>query len=102
MKIFVDIDGTICTTVTDGQYQYAEPIKSNIDIINSLYKRGHQIIYWTARGTETGTDWKKVTLKQFDKWGVKYHALELGKPQYDLWIDDKAINADLINELKEE
>jgi dTDP-glucose 4,6-dehydratase len=102
MKIFVDIDGTICTTVTDGQYQYAAPIQVNIDIINDLYRRGHEIIYWTARGTETGIDWRKVTLKQFKEWGVKYNGLELGKPTYDLFIDDKAINADSINKLKEE
>ena len=37
---------------------------------------------------------REVTEKQFDEWGVKYHELKLFKPIYDLFIDDKNINAD--------
>ena len=33
--------------------------------------------------------------KQFKEWGVKFHELKLGKPVYDLFIDDKNINSDL-------
>ena len=49
-------------------------------------------MYWTARGTTTGIDWTETTLQQFDKWGVKYHDLKMGKPQYDVFIDDKNMN----------
>jgi hypothetical protein len=31
-------------------------------------------------------------IQQLDAWGVKYHELRLGKPVYDLFIDDKAMN----------
>ena len=58
-----------------------------------LYKEGHTIIYWTARGTGSGIDWSDVTRKQFEKWNVKFHDVRFGKPAYDLFIDDKAINS---------
>jgi len=52
------------------------------------------IVYWTARGTKTGIDWYDATLKQFKEWGVKFHELKMGKPAYDLFVDDKNINAE--------
>ena len=93
MIIFIDIDGTICETPDVSDYSISYPIKKNIKIANNLFKKGHKIIYWTARGTVTGKDWKKVTEKQLKTWKVKYHELRMGKPYYDLFIDDKNINA---------
>jgi len=93
MVYFVDIDETICTTVNSGDYTNAKPIIKNINKINTLYENGDKIIYWTARGTGTGIDWREVTIKQFDEWGVKYHELRFGKPIYDLFIDDKNVNS---------
>ena len=94
MNIFVDIDQTICTSPKNLDYREAIPIQSNIQRINSLYEEGHTITYWTARGTVSGIDWREVTEKQFSEWGVKYHNLQFGKPSYDLFICDKAINSD--------
>lgn len=91
--IFVDIDETICYTPADRDYSKAAPIKDRIIKINKLYNDGDTIIYWTARGSQTGIDWSVVTRKQFKDWGVKYHDLMFGKPNYDLFIDDKNINA---------
>jgi hypothetical protein len=65
-----------------------------IEKINSLYEEGHTIIYWTARGSVTGLDWTELTTDQLDQWGAKRHGLKLGKPQYDLFIDDKNINSE--------
>ena len=48
MKIFVDIDNTICKT-KGTDYLKAKPIFKNIDKINKLYNDGHEIIYWTTR-----------------------------------------------------
>ena len=31
------------------------------------------------------------TKKQLDSWGLKYHLLILGKPTYDILVDDKHI-----------
>jgi uncharacterized HAD superfamily protein len=92
MRYFVDIDGTICTN-THGEYAAATPLYDNIKKINELYDKGHSIVYWTARGTTSGIDWTDLTVKQLDEWGVKYHELMLGKPYYDLFICDRAINA---------
>jgi len=91
--IIVDIDGTICST-TDGSYEKAIPNYKMISAINKLYDDGCIINYWTARGTTTNIDWTDVTKKQLKLWGCKYHEVKLGKPFYDLFIDDKCIVAD--------
>ena len=92
MVIYIDIDETICNSPDKPDYTTSTPIKENIKKANKLYEEGHLIVYWTARGTGTGVDWTEVTKKQFKKWGVKYHSLKFGKPNYDLFIDDKNIN----------
>ena len=91
MIIYVDIDETICTTPDNRDYSLAKPDKERILKINELYDQGNEIVYWTARGTGSGIDWREVTEKQFEQWGVKYHELKLKKPIYDLFICDKAV-----------
>lgn len=99
MIIYCDIDNTICKT--DGcDYANAVPINEHIHKINGLYDRGHKITYWTARGSGTGKDWSVITVKQLKEWGVKYHGVEFGKPLFDLFIDDRAINAKAIQRIK--
>lgn len=93
MTYFVDIDGTICNN-TDGKYDEAVPYKKRIEKINRLYDEGHTIIFWTARGATTGIDWAELTQRQLNEWGVKHHELKMGKPYYDLFIDDRNINAE--------
>ena len=96
MNIFIDIDDTICKMPAPFEeytdYEYAEPIRDNIEKANALYDQGNVIVYWTARGTGTKVDWREVTERQFKKWGVKYHEIRFGKPDYDMMICDKAIN----------
>jgi hypothetical protein len=65
-----------------------------IAIINSLYDKGDKIIYFTARGSASGLDWREFTEKQLKEWGAKYHELRFGKPNADVFIDDKGITAD--------
>lgn len=93
MKYIVDIDGTICTN-TEGYYPHAQPLMDRIYLFNRLYDQGHEIHYWTARGSSSGSDWTELTHNQLADWGCKYTSLKLGKPSYDVWIDDKAFNAD--------
>lgn len=92
MRFFCDIDGTICSTVEDGDYTKTNPYKYKIDHMNYLYDQGHEVHYWTARGMSSGKNWQDLTKKQLDDWGVKYTSLNFNKPSYDLWIDDKCIN----------
>jgi len=94
MIIYVDIDETICISPEDRDYAKAVPILTNIEKCNRLYDEGHKIVYWTARGTGSGIDWREVTEKQFKDWNVKYHDLKFGKPVYDLFVDDKNINTE--------
>jgi hypothetical protein len=93
MQIYVDIDNTICTFTEKQNYSNAIPIKENILKVNSLYDLGHTVIAWTARGTLTQLNWFKITLNQLNSWGLKFHELRMGKPAYDLLIDDKALNS---------
>jgi CMP-N,N'-diacetyllegionaminic acid synthase len=90
--IYIDVDETICNTPEDRDYTKSSPIDQNIKKANLLYDQGNKIVYWTARGTVTGIDWREVTEKQFGEWGVKYHDLKFGKPYYDIFIDDKNMN----------
>lgn len=98
MVIFVDIDGTICTYLNDVEmhldYSQALPIHERIKRINELYEEGNRIIYWTARGSSTNIDWFDITKNQLDDWKCKYHELRMGKPSYDLFIDDKNMNSE--------
>ncbi len=94
MVIYVDIDETICNSPEDRDYSRAVPMQDRIEKINKLYDEGNTIVYWTARGTGSGIDWKQTTMEQFQRWGVKCHGLMMGKPIYDLFIDDKNINSD--------
>lgn len=90
MNIYVDIDETICYYKGDRDYNLALPLVDNIKKINKLYDEGHNIKYWTSRGTVIKIDWFSVTKNQLDKWGCKYHELSVGeKPAYDLLICDK-------------
>lgn len=86
-----DLDGTICTQDLDD-YSKAEPFYNVINKINKLYDEGNTIIFFTARGTVTGINWREITEQQLKKWDVRYHKLLFGKPAADIYIDDKAIN----------
>ena len=94
--IYVDIDETICnreSSVDFGithDYTKAQPIKKNIDKINKLYDEGNTIVYWTARGSRKQINWIDLTESQLKAWGAKYHELEVDKPYYDLFIEDKS------------
>lgn len=91
MKYVFDIDGTICSQEKD--YTLAKPYVSRIERINRLYEEGNLIWLYTARGTDTGIDWTKITKEQLKRWGIKYDQLTFGKPSADRYIDDKGINA---------
>ena len=98
MNYVFDIDGTICTD-TNGDYCSAQPIIERVNIVNRLYREGHQIILFTARGMGSSSNngkrarkkWKTLTENQLLEWGVKYHYLFLGKPAGDIYVDDKGM-----------
>ncbi|MDB4344084.1 hypothetical protein OAA40_00075 [bacterium] len=90
MNIFVDIDETICFYGSRREYPLATPNMPNIAKINKLFDEGHNITYYTARGSVTGLNWYALTEWQLREWKCKYHHLSTGeKPDYDLLICDK-------------
>lgn len=92
MLVFVDIDNTIFLT-NEMKYSNSKPHVDNIEKVNRLYDDGHTIVLWTARGTLSKSSFFQLTCNQLLTFGVKYHELRMGKPAYDILIDDKAINS---------
>lgn len=90
-----DLDGTLCESITHGDYIKTNPLPKAIEKVNKLYDEGNEIIIFTGRGSSSGIDWSDKTKTQLDNWGLKYHKLIMNKkPTYDIVIDDKAINAE--------
>ncbi len=98
-KIFCfDLDNVLCRT-KNNNYRNSIPIKTNIKIVNSLFKKGYYIKIFTARymGRNNDNVYKakkqgyKFTKKQLEKWKINYHKLIFGKPSFDYYIDDKSI-----------
>lgn len=82
-RIVVDIDWVLCKNWSHKDYLVAEPIKENIDAINSYEG---EVVIQTARLSED----RKVTEEWLFKNNVKYSKLIMDKISADLYIDDKA------------
>ena len=91
MIYVIDIDGTLCAT-SGSDYKNSTPRMDIISKVNQLYERGRTIKIFTSRGATSGIDWREFTEKQLKSWGIKYHELIMGKPEADIFIDDKAVN----------
>ena len=98
VKVFCfDIDNVICTT-KGTNYIKAKPKKNVIKTINKLYENGNYIKIFTARymGRNNENQKKayksgfKKTYNQLKKWNLKFHKLIMGKPTFDIYVDDKA------------
>lgn len=109
--IAFDLDDVICFRPSEyehlgiNKYDYCKPNEGMVELVNSLYDDGNKIIIYTARGmSQCQGNVDKIysllydkTIKQLNKWNVKYHELVMGKIHYDILIDDKALNAHQIN-----
>jgi len=97
--ICFDIDGVICRT-TKSNYIKSIPNKKAINMINTLYESGYEIKIFTARYMGRNLDnLKKAHIEGYEKtyeqlknWNLKFHKLVLGKPTFDLFIDDKSLD----------
>jgi len=95
-KIYVfDLDGTICEERKTFEKSLAAPKQDVIDLVNKLFDDGNTIIIYTARS------WSefKITEHWLKEKDVKYNVLMCGKPIYDVWIDDRAMNVEDIDKL---
>jgi quercetin dioxygenase-like cupin family protein len=92
-KYFIDLDNTLCNT-KNSNYNSSTPILERIEYVNNLKKEGNHITIWTARGATSGIDHSDLTKKQLSEWNIFYDELLIGKPNYDIYIDDKSFNVD--------
>jgi len=90
--ICIDLDWTLCEWEF-WWWEEPKPIQDRIDYINeNLYHKWAHIIIYTARADEYYT----LTKSWLIKYWVKHHWIAMQyKPWADLYIDDKAINADM-------
>ena len=108
--ICFDLDNVICKTNSKNNYNKSKPIKSAISFINKLFDNGYIIKIYTARymgRSHENVDIVKKkylnrTKSQLKKWNIKYHNLYMGKPNFDIFIDDKSLGfkKNWIKELK--
>jgi capsule biosynthesis phosphatase len=110
MRIASDLDGTIChRRKPDQSYAEVQPIDGALERLRQLRKAGHYIIVSTARNMKTcdgnvGRVLRNVgmiTLEWLDRHGVEYDEIHFGKPNADLYIDDRAVRFETWDELDE-
>ena len=95
--IYIDIDETICTQ-TDSNYEKAKPFKKAINKINELYNQGNTIVVYTSRFMgRTNNNYDKAyklgyNFIRYKANAIDFGELKMGKPQFDLLIDDKTYN----------
>jgi capsule biosynthesis phosphatase len=98
MRIGVDLDGTICEIRKDPKtYAEVKPLPGAAERLRELRQKGHQIIIFTARHMATcdGNVSKvlarvgKVTLEWLEKHNIPYDEIYFGKPNTDIFIDDR-------------
>lgn len=119
MRIVIDLDGTICPIKkSNEQYSDLKPFDEAITRLREMRAAGHYIIIQTARNMATqesnlGKVMKnigKVTLEWLERYDVPYDEIYFGKPNAQLYIDDRAfrfstwkeVTPELLNELSKE
>jgi len=91
MRYAFDIDNTLVKT-NGSDYENSVPIQHRIDRLNQLFDEGHTVYLFTARGMASGRNLYEFTVNQMREFGIKHHQLIMGKPDVDVFVDDKAIS----------
>lgn len=111
MRIVIDLDGTICPIKKTGETYKDLPVHEGaVKRIKELRAAGHYIIIQTARNMATcesnlGKVMKnvgKITLEWLENNEVEYDEIYFGKPNADLYIDDRALRFESWTSLHEE
>lgn len=100
MRVAIDLDGTLCTLRQPGQsYADVEPLPGAADRLRQLRGAGHTVIILTARHMATceGNVGRvmqrvgKITLDWLERHGFEYDEIHFGKPNAEVYIDDRAV-----------
>lgn len=111
MRISIDLDGTICPIKEPNQsYADLKPLPGAVERIRGLRAAGHYIIITTARNMATcqsnvGKVMKnvgKITLDWLEKYGVEYDEIYFGKPNAEIYLDDRGVRFTTWNEITDE
>lgn len=119
MRIVIDLDGTICPIKKSTEsYMDLLPHEGAVEKLRLLRAQGHYLIIQTARNMATqesnlGKVMKnigKITLDWLDRYEIPYDEIYFGKPNAQLYIDDRAfrfkswqeINSDLLDKLSKD
>ena len=92
MKIGTDLDGTLTIETEGHDYESRTPNLPMIEKVNQWREEGHYITIFSSRWEVD----KRVTLKWLKLNGVSFDELILGKPGFDLYIDDIAMRPEEI------
>ena len=111
MRIAIDLDGVVCPIKQPHEsYSDLEPLPGAVEQIRELRAAGHYIIIVTARNMATceanlGKVMKnvgKITLDWLEKHGVEYDEIYFGKPNAEVYLDERAIRFTSWQEITDE
>ena len=88
MRYCIDMDGVICEERTTFERSLAKPIAGAIEALQRIKDKGNFITIYTSRGWQE----YQATLEWLNRYKVPFDLLLLGKPIYDVYIDDRAIH----------
>lgn len=100
MRIVLDLDGVICPVKSPNEsYSDLKPLPGAAERIHELRSNGHYIIIMTARHMKTCSSNEgqvlkkmgKITIDWLDNYNIEYDELHFGKPNAEVYIDDRAI-----------
>lgn len=100
MRIVVDLDGVIAEIKRPTQsYAELEPVPGTADGLRRMRAAGHYVIIQTARNMATcesnlGKVMKnvgRITMDWLDRHQIEYDEIYFGKPNAEVYIDDRAI-----------
>lgn len=100
MRYCFDIDGTIAELRKKGEfYSEVKPKEGAVETLKKLNEEGHYIILYTARNMETflGNVGKinavqgPILYEWLEKYEIPYDEIYFGKPNADVYIDDKGL-----------
>jgi capsule biosynthesis phosphatase len=100
MRIAIDLDGTLCPIKgAHERYEDLPPLPGAVERVRQLRAAGHYVIIVTARNMKTceanvGRVLKNVgfiTLDWLARHGIEYDEIHFGKPNAEVYIDDRAL-----------
>ena len=85
--IGVDLDGVLCSEEKTFEKPLATLEPGALEFMRAARMSGHTIVIWTARGWEQ----YKATIFWLESNKIEFDQLIMGKPIFDVFIDDRAV-----------